>query len=692
MALEVETYVPTDAFFGAPWIDEDVVVDEPVPHRQVHGGFEGTDTRFRFHFPLEGYEGRMINPLSGANGGTEDFFLSPLGEAIGGVSACLRLGAYMVQSNQGHIGDELDPKGGDDPTLYGWRASAEVARFSKHVAAQVYGEPPHHSYVFGGSGGGRRSPLCLENAPEVWDGALPFMADGVVEDFPTSSRHRSAQGVAFSCMFNVQRLLGNQVFAVADAMAPGGSGDPFAGLTTHQREELANLYRLGYPRGDEITIGMPLGQIWAWTSFADRLQDVDADYFRDFWGAPGFVGHDQPENVLPDLIDGVFEVSRVLTAQDVLDDPSYGGPQYLAIRGFAALMVQATGLAGGVPMVVEVKGVGDGYRLGAGVRITTGEAAGRQLYAMNVAGDLFLCDGMGEVSNQRFNGVRPGDQVHIDNHAFLAYCYYYRHHLMDDPQFDFLRVDGTPLFAQFPQIEHSPLMGVPYTGHYEGKLMWVHHTHDASLWHPAGIIYDAAVRRAQGEQGHRRSFRQRWTENAEHGPAAMVPSLPGRASSTWLIDYGPVIEQCLKDLIDWVEDGVEPVSTAWEYADGRVLLSPDADTRGGIQPVVRLTADGGSRAEVAVGRTVTFEVSAAVPSGAGTLVSLAWDLDGSGGFELVDDEVDGSQAALTRTLTHAFDRPGSYFVSVRVASHRDGDRASISRHIPNLAQVRVVVS
>jgi hypothetical protein len=172
----------------------------------------------------------------------------------------------------------------------------------------------------------------------------------------------------------------------------------------------------------------------------------------------------------------------------------------------------------------------------------------------------------------------------------------------------------------------------------------------------------------------------------------MVPSLPGRASSTWLIDYGPVIEQCLKDLIDWVEDGVEPVSTAWEYADGRVLLSPDADTRGGIQPVVRLTADGGSRTEVGIGEPVTFEVSAAVPSGAGSLVSLAWDLDGSGRFGLADESVDGSQTAVSRTLTRVFDQPGTYFVTARVASHRDGDRASISRHIPNLAQVRVVVS
>src|SRR3546814_13857327 len=86
----------------------------------------------------------------------------------------------MLESNQGHIGNDLDPRAGDDPGLYGWRASAESARFAKHLAAHHYGETPHHGYVYGGSGGARRSPLCLENAPDIYDGALPFMGGGPI--------------------------------------------------------------------------------------------------------------------------------------------------------------------------------------------------------------------------------------------------------------------------------------------------------------------------------------------------------------------------------------------------------------------------------------------------------------------------------------------------------------------------------
>ena len=37
----------------------------------------------------------------------------------------------------------------------------------------------------------------------------------------------------------------------------------------------------------------------------------------------------------------------------------------------------------------------------------------------------------------------------------------------------------------------SPLMGVCYSGQYEGKLMWIHHTHDSSVWPGWGDLYRA---------------------------------------------------------------------------------------------------------------------------------------------------------------------------------------------------------
>ena len=87
--IDLAGYVATDRFFGAPYLDMDTEVDEPVPHRHVRGGFEGTDTRFRLYFPpADRWEGRMFNPLSGAHGGDDGFFGAPMGEVYGGLAMC----------------------------------------------------------------------------------------------------------------------------------------------------------------------------------------------------------------------------------------------------------------------------------------------------------------------------------------------------------------------------------------------------------------------------------------------------------------------------------------------------------------------------------------------------------------------------------------------------------------------------
>src|SRR5271154_6310089 len=231
--IDPSGYVVVDDFFGAPYVDVDEWRENPVPHRYVHGGFSGADTRFAFRFPPdELYQGRLYQPLEGANAGHEDVASGPLGSVTGGPAEIFRLGGYVVESNMGHIGDVKDAKAGDDPTIYGWRAAAESARFSKYVAAQVLGAAPRYSYVFGGSGGARRSPLCLAYAPGVWDAALPYMGDAMDGEHGDYRLLRSGTP-NFASMFNVQRLLGSKIFDVIDAMSPGGSGDPFAGLDTH---------------------------------------------------------------------------------------------------------------------------------------------------------------------------------------------------------------------------------------------------------------------------------------------------------------------------------------------------------------------------------------------------------------------------------------------------------------------------
>jgi hypothetical protein len=233
-------------------------------------------------------------------------------------------------------------------------------------------------------------------------------------------------------------------------------------------------------------------------------------------------------------------------------------------------------------------------------------------------------------------------------------------------------------------------MGVPYSGQYEGKLLWIHHTHDASLWPPQGVIYKRAVEQAQGAEKARERFRLQWTQNAEHVPPMLLPSDPKRATATWLIDYMPSIEQGLVDLAAWVEKGVAPPETQYSFVDGKISLPPTAKARGGTQPVVSVTADGALRRQISPGGQVELAVRAEAPPGAGTFTRVDWDLDGSGSFA-VNQPIAPGQTELTLSFAHAYDRPGTYFATARVKLNREGDPTA-RRQIENVASARIVVS
>ena len=689
--VEVSTYIPQDSYFGRPYIDRDEIRDAPGVHRNIHGGFENTDTRFNFYFPaIEVYGGRMFQPMEGGHAGHENIFgEGPVAEISGGMAMAFRMGGYMVESNCGHIGDDIDERAGPDPTLYGYRAAIESARLSRHLAKQIYGAEPANGYVYGGSGGGRRSPACIEYGSGVYTGALPYHGGGNIADHGTRSRVRSEQPVHFGLMFNVRRLLGNRLPGVIDAMQPGGSGNPFEGLTVHQREELANLYRLGFPRGAEFMMSQPFGQIWLWTSIADMLLEEDEDYFSGFWSKPGYIGHDEPQWVKPDLIDTEVSVKRVLTARDLKENPEFADAAIQA-AAYPAIFIATLNHTLDLPMTLEVDLPAGGYRQGAGVYMQSGAARGRRLYAMAEASDMLFCDGRGEANLERLTGVVPGDRVRIDNRAFLAYCYYYKYHLSEEPICDFLRVDGQPIFPQHDVPLASPLMGVPYSGQFDGKVMWIHATHDTSLWPPQGLSYHRAVEHAQGKAGLRDNFRIRWTENAEHTPPNMVPPQPNRSGANWLVNSQGIIEQSLADLIDWVENGVEPAGTSFAFVDGKIVLPPDATERGGIQPVVHIASPAGGELKTKVGENVELMASAEAPSG-GKIIAVEWDFDGKGVYPLSNDIAAG-QSHVEARGQHVFDAPGIYFPSVRVTAHRDGDLGAKQRRLENVASVRVVVS
>ena len=185
----------------------------------------------------------------------------------------------------------------------------------------------------------------------------------------------------------------------------------------------------------------------------------------------------------------------------------------------------------------------------------------------------------------------------------------------------------------------------------------------------------------QGPEAAAEKFRLQWTQNAEHIPPTFLPNSSKRATSTWLIDYFPIIEQGLADLIQWVEEGVAPPNTTFEFVDGQVRLPATAAERGGVQPVVSVTANGGLRAEVKAGEAVQLEVAAEVPPNGGTIVSVEWDFDGWGSFPFHHD-VDGSDTSVHLSTTHTYDTPGTYFATALVHSNREGKVDAEFRRLP----------
>jgi hypothetical protein len=113
--------------------------------------------------------------------------------------------------------------------------------------------------------------------------------------------------------------------------------------------------------------------------------------------------------------------------------------------------------------------------------------------------------------------------------------------------------------------------------------------------------------------------------------------------------------------------------------------------RKGIQPVVKLTANGRERAEVEVGEVVEFIAETEVPPSAGAIVAAAWDFDGAGQFPVVGQSLDGSARVLTLYASHAFNEPGTYFPAILVGAQREGDTTRPYARVDNLGRVRVVV-
>jgi hypothetical protein len=666
------------SYFGAPWVDIDEWRDAPVRHRYVHGGFEGTDTRFSFYFPpKESFGGRFVQFLEGGSAGHEDTIAAG-GPIAGDVLAhAFALRAYVVESNQGHRADhpELPKPAQDDVCSH--LASIAAARHSKVVAKEIYGKAPRYGYVYGISGGGLRSITCLERGEGTWDGAVPCAIPH--------------NGMFYGLAEHAAQELRGVIDRVVDASDVGGSGDPFDGLRIEEREALAHLYSAGYARGAEFMLQPGFYPV----AFGlGPLFQFDPDYFRAFWAEPGYLGHDRPELFESLRIQTKAVVTRVMTATDLIPPgtPTETAGMMLAMLG---------GQDAPVAAIIEGLTPEENARLvGASLIVNSGQAAGRRLYCMTLFGPAVV--GAPYItSGEVFEGVVEGDELIVDNADIIAFRNAYRHQIFNEehrfgeihPEWRYLSIDGTPIYPQ-----RRPAWGFegikaarPYLHKFTGKMLLVQNAQDGTNWPSHAHNYATKLRKFAPER-FANNFRLYWTDRAAHAPASFYPPGLAPVTTTRVIDYNGLLHQHLSDLIAWVEKGVEPpAATKYNWSqDGRLELGRTAKQRRGIQPVVTLQAGGAERAEVGVGEELTLTVLAELPPGTGTIVDVEWDLDGTGTWPDRSDGIAGTQSKVKLSRTVSFDKQGTYFPAVRVWSQRQGDASSGLFRVANLGRARVV--
>lgn len=652
--------------FDQPYVDIDEWRETRHPHRYVHGGFTGTETRFSFYFPAaDRYQGRFFQhitpmPESEHLAQTATGQADKLGFAFGA-------GGYFVETNGG--GPSGGPASGADPTIAGFRANAAAAEHSRDVAHRVYGEHRVYGYAYGGSGGAYRTIGCAENTAGVWDGFVPYVP-GSPMAIPN----------VFTVRMHAQRILRGAFDCIVDSYDAGGDGDPSPALTEEQRQALTEVTKMGFPV--RAWFGHRTMGSHAFTTVYPGIVAADPGYFEDFWTVPGHLGADPGSSVHRDRVRMSSVVASVVTRREGADLGPYAEAQRL--RGGVDESFKGTAADEAV-IALRLKELPEKSVQGAELIVRTGAAAGARLWLKGLYGDLAVLDRPD--SDQLVGKVAAGDEVELDNSNFLAAQTYHRHQIPgpDFPAWDqFLAPDSAPLHPQ-RSILLGPLFTAGAAGHvptgaFTGKMIIV-----ACLLDREAFPWNAEWYRSKAATHAGDAVRLWYVDNALHGDDEH------QEHPTYTVSYLGVLHEALRSVAAWAEEGIEPApNTRIAISDGQVSVPESAAERGGVQPVVTVSVAGSARAEVQAGQPITIRAEAETPAGGAPIVRIQWDLDGDGVFE-VDEPVEPTRH-LVMERQGAYNEAGTRFMTVRVCAQRDGDPETSYGRVDNLGRARVVVS
>ena len=696
-----------DERFQRPVIDRDEWMErylpggETIPFRYLHGYFEGTDVKFSFCFPpADRYENRFqqyLSPFPGPDEEVASLGHMGLEDRIGFALSC---GAYYVETN---MGSRQQFGGSPDATLT-WKSSAAAAEYSREKAREIYGiDRRPFGYVYGGSGGGYKTMACIENT-RAWDGAAPYVIGSPVSLPNTITMH--VQG---------QRVLRNAFGKILDALDAGGSGDPYKELNQDEADMLRELTKMGFPPLAWYLEAKGVIDSGSLPVLMPGVKGMDPGYFTDFWTKPGYAGADPASSSSKDRIHFRTQVISVHRA-DKTDIRSAEDGQNGVDDAYKKQMVSGRGAY----LELEKLPGGDNlYQEGLYMSFQNGEAAGATLlmgkmmrYTDREGGIVTIgdCYGMANL-DETLDRIRPGDEILLDNSDYIAIQSYYRHQVPADLSFhawdQFRNADGTPKTPQRPPFP-VPFTGtgVYQDGDIQGKVINIQALMDESTCPWCADWWRNKIKETKGtDENHRTYFMDR----CMHGDINAI-------GNYMVVNYVGALRQALIDLSDWVEKGIEPLKrTAYHLGeDGQIHTEPDVSRRYGIQAVPTLKANGDKCAHVKAGECVRFTVDIEVPKDAGDVTEIlfaqqekeltAAETESNGvarlmlGNEMWDaslsferGEKNGIHTAHAETVG-SYDKPGTYFATVRIATQRQGRKDKCFTQVLNLDRARIIVS
>ncbi len=696
-----------DTRFRSPVIDRDEWKErylpggETIPFRYLHGYFKGTDVKFSFCFPpAERYEGRFqqyLSPFPGPDEEVASLGHTGLEDRIG---FALKCGAYYVETN---MGSKQQFGGSGDATMT-WKSSAAAAEYSREKAMEIYDTRQRpFGYVYGGSGGGYKTMACIENT-SAWDGAAPYVIGSPVSLPNTITMH--VQG---------QRVLRNAFPQILDALDAGGSGDPYKELNQDEADMLRELTKMGFPPLAWYMEAKGVIDPGSLPVLMPGVKKMDPDYFIDFWTKPGYAGADPNSSSSKDRIHFRTKVKAVHQAGKTEKRSAEDG-----LNGVDDAYKKQMVSGNGAYLELETLPQGENlYQEGLYMTFQSGDAKdatllmGKMMRYTDVGGGIVTigdCYGMSNLS-ETLNKIKPGDEILLDNSDYIALQSYYRYQVPADLSFhawdQFRNADGTP---KTPQRRPFPVpftgTGVYQDGDIQGKIINIQALMDESTCPWCADWWRNKIIEARGSDENHRTY---FMERCMHGDINAI-------GNYMVVNYVGALRQALIDLSKWVEKGIEPLKrTAYTLGeDGQIHTEQDVSKRFGIQAIPTLKANGEKCAHVKTGECVRFTVDVEVPKDAGDVTEILFaqkekelsaaetEVNGAArlmlGEEMWDTALtfekggkDGIHTAHAETVG-CYDKPGTYFATVRIATNREGDPSRAFTQVLNLDRARIVVS